>query len=213
MNKRRNPRQSGFTLVELLVAITILAMVLASVAGTVRVSSRLAGSVTERAHSVDRQVQIRSFLRRHLSRASVAKVREADGRENVVFSGSLRRITFVAPLSESAAVGGLHWLTLQVEDYEEGQRLVLLHEPFLPQSRGGDWQQDSGREVLLERMQRIEFGYLGDDSTASYWSDEWNDPDVIPALIRIQLDSQDRQVWPQVVVAPRIDSPQPLGKI
>jgi general secretion pathway protein J len=100
MSKRRNPRQSGFTLVELLVAITILAMVLASVAGTVRVSSRLAGSVTERAHSVDRQVQIRSFLRRHLSRASVAKVREADGRENVVFSGSLRRITLVAPLSE-----------------------------------------------------------------------------------------------------------------
>lgn len=212
MNKRHIKVQGGFTLVELLVAITILAMVLGAVTGSVRVSTRLAGSVTQRAHSVDRQVQIRSFLRRHLSQASVMKVTEDDGREYVAFSGSPRRISFVAPLPESAAVSGLHQLTLQVEDYEGGQQLVLLHVPFLPRVGGAGWSDEGGREVLLDDMRAIEFSYLGNDPAAGYWSGDWKDPALIPSLVRIQFDSQDRQEWPQIVVAPRIDSQPALSR-
>jgi general secretion pathway protein J len=212
MDTRCKNKQSGFTLVELLVAITILAMVLVAVTGSVRASTRLAGSVTERAHSVDRQVQIRSFLRRHLTQASTMKLLVDAGREVVAFSGSSSRISFVAPMPESAATSGLHQLALQVEDSEHGQQLVLLHVPFLPQLQGSNWNNEVGREVLLEDMQRIEFSYRGGDPATSYWSDEWNNPEVIPALIRIEFGSQDHQAWPHIIVSPRIDSPDPLSE-
>lgn len=210
MNSRYNSRQAGFTLVELLVAITILAAVLAAVTGSVRVSTQLAGSVTERAHSVDRQVQIRSFLRRQLRQAYAIKVTESDGREHIAFSGASRSISFVAALPEAAATGGLNQLTLQVEDNGDHQDLILLHKPFLPQLNAGGWADEPGREVLLEDMERIEFSYLGDDPLGSFWSDEWDNTELMPALIRIRFSSRDRQEWPHIVVAPRLDSQEPL---
>ena len=194
-------------------AITILAAVLAAVTGSVRVSSQLAGSVTERAHSVDRQVQIRSFLRRQLRQAYAIKVTESDGREHIAFSGTWQSISFVASLPEAAATGGLHQLTLQVEDYAGGQNLVLLHKPFLPALQTSGWADEAGREVLLEDMELIEFSYLGDDPLGSFWSDQWDSAELMPALIRIRFSSRDRQEWPHIVVAPRLDSREPLSSL
>lgn len=210
VSHRRQNAEGGFTLVELLVAITILAMVLAAVTGSVSVSSRMAGNVTEKAHSVDRQIQVRSFLRRELEQASTTMVIESNGREHIVFSGTSRSVTFVAPLPESAAVGGLHQLTLQVEEEDGSENLVLLHGPFLPQLRPGDWTDDGGREVLLEGMEAIEFSYLGDGPAGNYWSGDWTDTVRMPALIQVRFRSRDRELWPNIVVAPRIDSQQPL---
>lgn len=210
MNYRTAKFLSGFTLVELLVAITILSMVLAAVTGSVSVSSRMASSVTERAHSADRQIQVRSFLRRQLQQASVATVIEPDGTEHIAFSGGLHRLSFVAPLPESSAIGGLHHLMLEVEEYGGSENLVLSHGPFLPQLRAGDWTDDGGREVLLEGMERIEFNYFGDGVTGNNWLETWDNTVRMPALIQVRFVSRDREEWPSIVVAPRIDSKQTL---
>jgi general secretion pathway protein J len=208
--ERRQGRrhQRGFTLVELLVAITILAMVLGAVTGTVSVSSKMASNVLDRFHSVDRQIQVRSFLRRELQQALTALVTEDNGREYVAFSGLSKSVSFVAPLPESSSKGGLHRLTLQVEEHDDGESLVLLYEPFLPQLRPGARRDDVSREVLLERMESIEFSYIRDDSPGSRWSENWDDLVRLPALIQIRFRSRDRETWPNFVVAPRIHSQQ-----
>jgi general secretion pathway protein J len=210
MKNQSRIEQNGFTLVELLVAITILAMVMAAVTGSVHVSTRLTSNVMERAHTADRQVQIRTFLRRQLRQASVTKVTGSDGREQIAFSGTSRRLNFVAPLPESSAISGLHQLTLQVEENDGDQNLILLHRPFLPHLRTGGQDTEGGREVLLEGMGLIEFSYFYNDPTGGYWSEEWTNPVLIPALIRIRFGSRDRKQWPQLLVAPRIDPQQPL---
>jgi general secretion pathway protein J len=209
IERRQSSRdQSGFTLVELMVAITILAMVMGAVTGTVSVSTKMASNILERSHSVDRQIQIRSFLRRELQQAMTTPVTEDNGRKHVAFSGLPQSISFVAPLPESASIGGLHRLTLQVEEHEDSESLVLLHEPFLPQLRPGAGQDDVSREVLLEGMESIEFSYIRDDSPSSRWSGNWDDPARLPALIQIRFGSRDRDAWPNFVVAPRIHSQQ-----
>jgi hypothetical protein len=67
---------------------------------------------------------------------------------------------------------------------------------------------DPERSVLADDIKEVEFSYLGRDKGSSYdvaptWRSKWDDAQLLPILIRVEVKPRLGPPWPPVVVAPR----------
>ena len=203
ITSRPGQRQTGFTLLELMVAITLMGLVLVVLYSGLRLGLNGWDSGEARAEATNRQRLVEEFLRRQLAQ-SLTVFQINDRQEAmVVFSGQADRIEFVAPMSAQWGQSGLYRMRLEVR---EGQ-LWIHWRPYRP----GD--PDSGEEqarVLLEEVSAAEWAYFGperDEDPQPRWQSVWTPMKRRPLLARLNLTVQ-RQPWPDLVVALPPGAPQ-----
>src|SRR5690606_9228138 len=117
-----------FTLLEVLVAVTLLALLVTLAVGTLRTAVRSVRSGEALVERTDRTRVAQEFLRRQLSHAMPLPFeRMEDTGENRVFVAERDSLRFVAPMPGYLSRGGPHvqWLTL--ESGRDGDRLVFDH--------------------------------------------------------------------------------------
>jgi len=184
-------RDAGFTLLELLVALTLLALVIAAVPGLVRMAGRsiqIAGELT-RSHA---DVAALDAIADKLSEARPLTIQQDDGSRRIQFWGTEDSVRFVAPgvVGDS---GGLLTYELGLTQNRAGQPvLALTRVPFTPDESDG---QPSGGDVRMPMpaTRRLAFRYYGpqgDDATPT-WSDRWEQTTSLPQLVEIRTLS----VW------------------
>lgn len=197
---------AGFTLLELLVALTLLALVMTLAAGGLRLGAR---SWTA---GVARSAVAEDFRTGHrLLRDLVAGLRPAvidrGGRAAYVFAGEAGRLRLVAPLPLSAGVPGDQLIWLEVAEDVAGQALRLTWRPFagLDDDLTPPGTEDSLR--LFAASGTIRFAYRGVGSEAG-WMESWDAPDDMPQLIRLDMapGRPSDTAWPALVLAPRIEA-------
>lgn len=175
---------SGFTLVELLIAFVLVALISLLLFSGLRVGIR-AWEGVEAAAEINTELRLtRDFLRRILSQARpVTLLVEAE--PYLVFAGDGRQLEFVAPLSEQVGIPGLYLLRLGLENTALGSTLLLRRWLLNPEvlAGGGEvpaWQplgsgesflgdmedQDVaagayGISLLLEGIEEFEISYFG----------------------------------------------------
>ncbi len=203
----RGPRRArGFTLLELLVAITLFGLIAVMLLAGLRFGTRAweAGVA-----SADRAAEIhlaQSFLRRELSQARGADRRQ--GQEEPAFEGTREAVHFIAPLPDHVGVSGLYRLSVYVAGEPGEKRLVTSWRMMRTDAEAEATEAEAGETVLLDRIEDAEFSYLGreDEDAPSHWQDSWQDEEGLPALVRIRIEfgEDDRRTWPDLVVAPRI---------
>lgn len=218
-------RPRGFTLVELLIALVLVATMTVLLFSGLRLGSRAWEAVETVSERVSDLRVARNFIDRMLLQArDVAVV--VDGVELPVFAGEPQRLELVAPLSEHVGIPGLYVLRLALEDAGEHPRLVLtrwlLHPEVL---EGGDdypaWEPmiDSvggpadagpldrdvaagvyGRTVLLPAVERFELAYFGiaEGEQQGDWFEDWLEQRRLPQQVRMELTTPE-QSWPAAV--------------
>jgi hypothetical protein len=67
---------------------------------------------------------------------------------------------------------------------------------------------DAERSVLADDIKEVEFSYFGRDRGAGYdvaptWRSRWDDSQLLPILIRVEVKPRGGPPWPPLVVAPR----------
>ncbi|HRF63384.1 MAG TPA: prepilin-type N-terminal cleavage/methylation domain-containing protein [Candidatus Competibacter sp.] len=190
-------RQSGFTLLELVVAITLVGLILVVLYSGLRLGLNGSDSGEQRAEATNRLRLAYEFLRRQLAQ-SMTVYRMNDQRENVVvFSGQPDSIEFVAPMLTQLGQGGLYRVRIGASDGHLWIRW-RLYQPNDP---------DAGEErerVLLEGVSGIEWAYFGperdDDQTPPRWRSDWASTERRPLLVRLNLTHQG-EPWPDLVAA------------
>ena len=149
-----NRTAGGFTLVELLLAITLMSMLLALAYGGLRAATQ----ASERGQvMLEASGQIRTthqFIRRQLNQMQPLPFGVMDDLDDtrVVFEGSGRHIQFVAPMPGYLGKGGPQVQLLQITQGAEGDELLFSHALLL----GFDPDRLFDREpiVLLEGIDR-----------------------------------------------------------
>jgi general secretion pathway protein J len=183
----------GFTLVELLIALTIMSMLSLALYGTVSLGARSA-SIGERKSEQARRFRIATDLmvRQLRSAAPLHVVDDEEEQAQPYFIGEPERISFVTALPQSPNSSGLavvdYW-------YEDGV-LMMSEIPYFAAFSGDMF--DSSLDhlvyetVLLYDIQSVQFEYRRSDFESDTWSDKWDavDDDALPAAVSISLDPE-----------------------
>ncbi|MEI9886379.1 MAG: prepilin-type N-terminal cleavage/methylation domain-containing protein [Rhizomicrobium sp.] len=186
-------KEHGFTLLELLVSMTLLAMLFVLLFGGLRFGMRAWQRGSETTDAVDSVRTVQDLLRSEIERACPR--RSAAGPTDtprVAFFGERSALTFLAPAP--AAAGGARCVTAVLEVKPDG-RLKRLALAF-GVNPGTD---------LLRGAQDIELSYLGEGGA---WVSGWSAQAALPALVRLRarFPQGDPRSWPELFVAPRISA-------
>lgn len=201
--------QAGFSLVEMLLAFTLMAMLLGLAYGGFRAASRAADSGQEALEHSGSIRTVHQFIRRQLNQMLPLAYGTGDdtGQERIVFEGDAGRIQFVAPMPGYLGQGGPQVQYLEVVPGEEGFDLLFGHQLL----QGYDPLLMTEREpiVLLEGVESAQFEFLSTDETGTpiAWTGAWDTPHTLPRAVRldIALPEGRSQVWPLLVAGARVD--------
>lgn len=210
MTPRAKRLSGGFTLLELLVAMTLLSLIAILVTGGLRLGARAWDAKSEAfERSADIQT-VRSFLQRQLSQTYPVSLSDAEG-TRVAFRGMPDRLTFATLMPTHIGLGGFYLVSLQATETFDRRRFTTrlrLSRPELSLDELDIPGEDALESTLLEDIAGLQFGYFGPPAPDAppEWLEEWTDPTRLPSLIlvRVMFSEDDERQWPPLVVAPMI---------
>ena len=205
--RRGRRAASGFTLVELTIALVLLALIAALMFGSLSFAGRSWDGGEAKAAQVAEMRQVEEFLRGQLTALfplRAKKVVEFPLR----FSGESGEVRYAAALPSRVAEGGVYYFRLAV--VREGDKSRLVQERVIPDPVAVDEPEfrDGSRSVLAEGIGEIRISYFGRDAAAAdadapTWRDKWDDKQRLPLLLRIEVKPEKGLPWPPLVVEPR----------
>lgn len=196
-NNHAMVRNGGFTLIEVLIAITLMAMIVAVGFAVVRTGIRGWDAGEARFQAAEQRATSIGFLRNYLAHAMPIREDVAGAPPVFRFAGAPQSMQFVALPPDPVAHGMMYEFNL----YAEGGALRVSMQPYgkpllmsLPEPE---------RTVLLERVRAVRFAYFGSDRDKPgkpYWRPVWRQP-RFPDLIGIHIE--DAVGAMDLTVAPR----------
>ncbi|MGH1481825.1 MAG: PulJ/GspJ family protein [Geminicoccales bacterium] len=198
--------ERGFTLMELLVATTLLGILMVALFGGLRLGTRV-WEVSDRTLAASEEKQaIRNFLR---SRFEQALPIASGNQTEPLFKGTGTSLSFasVMPISLGADLF-LMELVLKPRPRSDGIRdLVLRWRPIGTTNEiGAD---DVVERIMIEDVAGLTLQYFGAEQRTSpaAWTTNWHDQESLPSLIKVELQfaANDQRDWQPLIVSPRID--------
>jgi len=182
----------GFTLLEFLVALTILALMLGVTMNSLNFSVRTSNSVetailaTEQVHLVHRALRQQIQTAMPVLRQTESAVNEVD------FSGSAGSLELIAPLRGLGTYSGPYRIRLEVQNDtgfagDQG-RLVMHYIRYSPDTSPG-WTEEGGSTVVIDGFASAALAYRSASGAAGEeWMDEWRNPMRLPGLVRLRIE-------------------------
>ena len=197
-------RIDGFTLIEVLLATSLLAAGLALAFATLRAATVTVGRGDAIAQRSERMRAVEGFLRSRLTGARPVPF-GMDDESGLAqrFTGDGESMRFVSDLPDYLGRGGPYLHTLAIE--RDGDQLRLTVDLTLVQ--GGEAvpaAQPRPPELLVDGLRAARFRYRTLDASGQLgqWQAQWDTPEALPLQVEIDLQDADGRVWPPVVVAP-----------
>lgn len=196
-----NVRQSGFTLLELLIAVVLLALITTMLLAGLQLETQNLPRQTGRLDRAGQLPPVYDFLRSELADAQPVVPIGATSR-SIVFDGEPDAVHFVSTGPQSVQIGGLQLLSVT---FARGALRVRwrLFDGALPDD------DQPGRDVLLlDHLARVQLSFFGvvPPDTEPHWYDTWHDMPYLPSLVRFSMTSADGVAIPELTVATRLSA-------
>jgi general secretion pathway protein J len=191
-------KQRGLTLLELLIAITLLSFLLVILFGGLFLASRSWDAGSQRAQQGDEVRLVSQVVRRMLRQVVPVLAQDATG-AHLTFQGEARSLTFTAPLPAQLGPGGLCLISLTLTPQQRDLELRISYQLYRPEPNPSGAVDKSDSRVLLEHVAGGRFSYFGspDGQQPPAWLDQWDAPLRMPQLLRLQLATAEGE-WPEL---------------
>jgi general secretion pathway protein J len=194
-------RQTGFTLLELLIAMTLMGLVLVMLYGGLRVGMRSWDIGELRAAKVNETRLVQEFIRRQLKQSmTVFRQDETEGRV-VEFVGDEETLTMVAPMLTYLGLGGLYVIQFDVLETDGTGYLRMRWRPYRPEISEAELpDEEDTSTTLLAGVSDLQWSYFGAEQPDRdpQWYTEWENAQQRPLLVRLRVVLQE-ETWPELV--------------
>lgn len=179
-------RDAGFTLVELLVALALSAVVSLVLLHGIRLAAMGLDRHTRASERLDAQQSLDDLLRRTLG-AAAAIPRSAGGE----FVGKPSAVEFLAVAEDGGP--GLYRVSLRLERGQLVLRRALA-------AAAGDPR--AAASVVAGHLRDFRLAYFGADTAGATpsWHDSWQQLAILPLLVRVSVDADGDAPRPPIVV-------------
>lgn len=191
---RMPARARGFTLLELLVVMSLLSLVMLGMGSALRSMAQVETRVDARLARTDEMRVATDFLRTVLSRVSARKgAPSAAGPGAHFFAGNTNEVWWLGVMPARYGAGGMHHFRLGIEP----AGLVLRYQPWR-----GEALPDWGRAeslLLVAGATALTLGFEDARREPTRWAAQWTVPDAMPQRVALSVRTPAGD-WPTVVV-------------
>lgn len=201
-------KNKGFTLLELLVVMSLLALVMVSMGSALRSMAQTETKIDAKLARNDQMRVTAQFLQQALSRVSLGRStnQATEKASNNQFHAGVDVIDWVGIMPARVGMGGRHFFRLSAEDTAEGRVLVLRFTPWSSDVQP-IWGQQGDKRVLIENLTHFSVESRGlptslESITADWprdWVKGWPMGNELPQFIRLNLADQQGN-WSPIVV-------------
>lgn len=186
----------GFTLIEMLIAVALFALVSAAVTTALHRVARSWEVGTHHIEQVNEMRRTHELLRRWLASARWVSSM-ADGKRIDHFSGAADELRFAIEAPLHLPMSGWQRVGISLVDKDDTQILRLRYQPLF----GSQLQQDPSVEQVVDLASGLgeaRFEYYGPTTQQGpkVWSGQWRDRQQLPELVRLRASP-----WPDLVLA------------
>ena len=215
ISARKPGHESGFTLIEVLIATVLLGMMMLILTGSLRIGAESWEAGEERLNQASRMFIVQSFLRRHIGGLMPVSAVSSNGEMEPAFRGTGNSLSYVAPLPDQLEGGGLYRFKVYVTGQDEAKELRVSITPYRSTPETQKTEPAPIDDIaIVDPVREVKFGYYGpaeneaDTNTnqtgaqKGKWVEAWKDYQL-PTMIRIDIDPVGEEPWPSLVLAPR----------
>lgn len=178
----------GFTLLELMISITLIGIVMLIVFGAMRLGYR----------SIEKAERTMEFLERIRTSLSLIEAQlqsqipltyEEDGERKVYFAGDKEFIQFSTNYSIWSGQMGYVRVAYNVEQDVHGKRALYATENTISV-------EDNRKTLLLDNLESVSFKYFYKDPTMEQgeWRDEWTEKSLLPEMVSINISDSSKKL-------------------
>jgi general secretion pathway protein J len=199
-------RSAGFSLMETLAALALLALLLLGVMASLDTIARSTHASLAATQRLDEMRAAQNYMRRALSGALAYPWSMGKEQRAVVFRGEAQTVTFVSPGPGYLAAQGLQLQTLSLVGTSGDQRLEVSFAPLA--TRAGAGIVPTAPETLVEHIAsgRIVYSGLDDQGHPVTWKTSWPYEERLPTMIGVELQLRPGLRWPTFTVPLRMDT-------
>lgn len=201
-------RQKGFTLIEMLIAMTLLGVMVVLLFSSLKIAAESWNAGEAKIIEVNRKAVVYQFFKRHLTTTRPVMVQtntDELAAPEQAFQGQAQAMRFVAALPAASARKGLQVFEIAADPAEPSTIRVTLS-PYQPT----DQEQAQKPEILLEHVKAFGFSYFGkkieSDTEDANWQDDWTGAERLPQLIKVRFELDDGSFWPDMVFPLKISA-------
>ncbi|MEJ5127767.1 prepilin-type N-terminal cleavage/methylation domain-containing protein [Comamonas sp. MYb21] len=208
---------AGFTLVEMLVAMSLLSLIVLGLAGAMGTMGRTETSIDNRLERMDESRASTDFLRAVLGRISAKRVQglQQQGMLSATpsvffFEGAGQSMTWVGVMPARYGVGGRYHFRLAMGSYDGAPAVMLSYLPWIDQQTLPDW---GGAQTypLLQHATGLSFQYLDGAIDPPQWGSDWGAVDRLPQAVQVVMSTESMVLAPVVVQLRVMPAGDPRG--
>jgi general secretion pathway protein J len=176
-------RQAGFTLLELLVAMALMALLAVGLGSGIHLGTRVwERAEVGRGEWSERQTT-RLLLQRTLQRLIPQSLSQEPTDATALFLGGRRALRFVGPAPGESAPPGLYRMEFALVPGDSGLEFVFRWQPHTGEPLGAPFIA-AGQRVLLSAIDGAALSYFG--TREEGWLAAWNGRVDLPQLVRLE---------------------------
>jgi len=174
-------RSGGFTLLELVISITIIGIIVLIIAGATRLGFRSVDAGEKKIESLERMRSSLSLINSQIQ-SEIPLTVDEDGSRKYYFKGNREFLQFSTNYSLTGGERGYVLAAYRIASDDRGKKVLYLTENGIGMANGTETK-------LLDAFDEISFEYFYKDPTAEQgnWVQQWTDETTMPEKIRVHL--------------------------